>query len=496
MRSLFSFFLITFILILSCQRTPVNWQIGTLEEWQSSELNKFNTSIMKDLDVGGEFDLIGNGALLLAKRNRNSHFAKSAAFVSSGSWTSTWFEVAEEVTMKNLKTDIIAYGKSIDMTRGWIKFSGNPVLSGGNTLLPLNRKNISDQTILLPEPPGGVPQDQSIIKGKGKWKGKWILFFNHTPDAWPRNYYWSFAEALSLAPLKKGINPFSIDPHFWPLFGPIDNQAPNDWIEIEGIYYAPDETYQSMSHLWTSEDMIRWEDRGVIKNKVGTDPGIVFDGERFHLFSENGHKISHSFLDINTVSASENREVLDVGDHTGDADVSFFNNQWHMFVDDGEHLFYKISYAVTSPDSFPYGWQLFSEIYGPHNPEQGQGWDDDTPAGNNFGTGDADVALEDKTLYLFTERPIGVAYKELDELNDISGLIAEAQVWTDTDNDGSADDSTGWCKLTGGIKDITFTRPLTGTRFQISFRLKNDKPDVTPMIRSFTLSSVNIRGKE
>ena len=44
---------------------------------------------------------------------------------------------------------------------------------------------------------------------------------------------WSFAEAASLAPLKEGINPFIIDPEYWPLFGPIDNQAPNDWIEID-----------------------------------------------------------------------------------------------------------------------------------------------------------------------------------------------------------------------------------------------------------------------
>ena len=117
-------------------------------------------------------------------------------------------------------------------------------------------------------------------------------------------------------------------------------------------------------------------------------------------------------MDIEKVEAYDNKIVLDIGDHSGDCEIVFFNNQWHMFMDEGEHLHYKIAYAVTSPDNFPLSWKLSKHIYGPYNPDKGETFDDDNDQGNKFGTGDAAVALEGTTIYMFTERPIGVAYKE------------------------------------------------------------------------------------
>lgn len=289
--------------------------------------------------------------------------------------------------------------------------------------------------------------------------------------------------ADSLSPLKQGINPFTIPKSHYPLFGPIDNQAPNDWILIDSTYYAPDETYEGMSHLWTSTDLITWTDQGVIREKVGSDPGICFDGRTFHLFSENAHTISHSVLDLDSMQALYNRNVLDVGDHTGDADVSYFNNQWHMFMDDGIHLHYKISYAAAEPDSFPYGWQLYPEIYGPHNPEQGQQWDDDNPKGNDFGTGDADIALEGNTIYLFTERPVGVAYKELTELADLSDQSVRFMIETDHNGDGLPNDSTGWEIMRGGETAAALNRVISGTKFRIRLKLGSRKSDESPLIR-------------
>ena len=477
-----------FFLLSTCQAQKQNsiWQINTLNEWKAAADQSQSTKAMNNLDVGGEFDLMGDGALILTKQEKNRPFAKSDTFNSQGTWLSTWKKFTEKKTIEKLNIDVIIYGNSIDMTQGWTKFSGNPLLSGSNILLPLNRKNITEQTLLLPEPPGGVPQDQSIIRGKGLYDGKWVLFFNHTPNKWPNEDYWSLAVADSLAPLKRGINPFTIPEDHYPLFGPIDNQAPNDWIEIDGILYAPDETHQSMSHLWMSKDYIKWTDLGMIKNKVGTDPGICYDGEQFHLFSENGNTISHSILYIDSVKAYGNQDVLDVKDHTGDADVSFFNNQWHMFVDDGEHLHYKISYAVTFPSQFPYGWKLVPEIYGPHNPE-GQDWDNDTPEGNDFGTGDADIALEGTTLYLFTERPIGAAYRELTEVFNASDQSISVMLELDSNADGSPDDSTEWIDIRPGQKEWTFSKTLTGNQFRLNIRMDTKVANESPLIRSITI---------
>jgi hypothetical protein len=431
---------------------------------------------------------MGNGSLILKKINSDSLFTLTSDFESEGYWTSKWKDFGDNVTFNSLETDVLMYGNEIDMRKGWTKFEGNPILSGSNTLLPLNEKNITDQTILLPEPPGGVPQDQAILRGKGIYKGKWVLFFNHTPDAWPNNYYWSFAVADSLSPLKHGINPFSIPNENYPTYGPINNQAPNDWLEVNGVFYAPDETYQSMSHLWMSTDMFSWTDLGIIENKVGTDPGLIHDGNRFHLFSENGNTISHCFLNIDSLKGYNNQDVLDVGDHTGDADLGFFNNRWHMFVDDGVHLHYKISYASTSPTEFPYGWELVPEIYGPHNPEQGQTWDDDNKSGNNFGTGDADIAVEWNTLYLFTERPIGVAFKELNELLVEDGQTLEIQIEIDNNGDGIADSTTEWTSIVPGKSIINFENPISGKQFRLKVRLQTVKPIISPMIKSLRLS--------
>jgi len=482
------FFVIYLLVSISCFGQAI-LKIDTKSEWEKITLNIEHCEIKKADDIGGIVDLMGNGSLLLKKNNPKTNFARNEEFNSEGYWESNWIELDSNFAIQSLETNMLIYGEQIDMTNGWKKFDYNPLISGSNTLLPLNEDNITSETILLPDPPGGVPQDQAIFLGRGKWHDKWILMFNHTPNAWPNDYYWSYAVADSLAPIKRGKNPFQFEIKNYPLFGPINNQAPNDWLEVNGVYYAPDETYQSVSHLWKSEDMINWVDLGVIENKVGTDPGIIFDGDRFHLFSENGNTISHCYLDIDSLKGSENKDVLNVGDHTGDADVAFFNNQWHMFVDDGIHLKYKISYASTSPDSFPYGWKLFPEIYGPHKPEEGQIWDDDNEDGNRFGTGDADIALEGNTLYLFTERPIGVAYKELTELFNDDDQNVEVLIEVDNNEDGIKDDSTDWKELRAGKSIWNFAKPIVGNKIKIRYRINSAKSNESPLIKSFKLFS-------
>ena len=468
---------IVIIFLSSCSVKMVEEKkIDDLENWQAWTAQSQNISIQKSNDLNGVIDLMGNGGLMLEK----SRFNKTTNFQQKGEWTSKWFSG----NAKSIEVEMVSYGNEIDIRKGWQKFTGNPVLSGENVLLPLNKNNITDQTILLPKP-GGVPQDQSILLGKGKFAGKWLLFFNHTPDHWPYEYYWSFAVAYSLAPLKRGINPFKIDTAYFPTYGPIEGQAPNDWLEVDGTIYAPDETYDGESHMWKSTDYLHWEDLGAITGINGADPGMVYDGENFYLFNEDQQFLNYNQLNDDFTSVVKGDPVLDVGDHTGDADLAFFNNQWHMFFDDGEHLHYNIGYASTSAEEFPHGWKLENDIYGPYIPDQGQLWDNDTKDGNDFGTGDADIAVEGNTLYMFTERPIGAAYRELTEIMKNTGQSAEIKIEYDTNNDGKADDSTDWTKLENG-KNLIYPKKSQND-FRILLKMVTENVKTSPLIREISI---------
>lgn len=461
-------------------------QFDTIDDWKQSEFSSENLICRKSDNLNGIIDLMGNGALLLEKVDEKELFQKTTAFKSKGVWTSKWQTLGKVCSVKKIKAKVIVYGNPIDIRKGWTKFSGNPLLSGENTLLPLNKKNITDQTILLPEP-GGVPQDQAILLGNNKWEGKWLLFFNHTPHKWPHDYYWSFAVADSLTPLKQGINPFKLDSTVYPLFGPIDGQAPNDWLEVDGVYYAPDETHAGESHMWRSKDLTSWQDLGAIAGILGSDPGLAYDGKYFYLFNENGSYLTYNRLNDNLTRVVEGDTVLNVGDHTGDADLGFFNNQWHMFFDDGVHLHYNIGYAVTSADKFPYGWQLENDIYGPYNPDQGQSWDNDTEEGNNFGTGDADIALEKNTIYMFTERPIGAAYKQLAAIYKNSGQSVRIKVEVKDKDESQPFKSTDWTELEIGNQIVDLKHQLKGSKFRIKLELNSTNPEVSPMVRKMKI---------
>ena len=492
MRASSTNFMFLVFLVVGCSNSPevltVHKEqviaIGSLDEWQGKTADNASTVLMKNLDIGGEFDLFGDGALLLEKIQEGS-FVHSDSFVNRGDWTSTWLPGTQDGVVK-VQLQSIIYGNPIDMSQGWVKFSGNPVLSGSNTLLPLDSANITSETLLLPEP-AGVPQDQTILRGSGKWQDKWLLFFNHTPHKWPYDYYWSVVVADSLASLKAGVNPFYVPSDIYPLHGPIDKHAPNDWIDIDGVYYAPDENYDGDSHMWVSQNLVDWENIGEIEGINGSDPGIVYDGESFYLFNEAHNAINFNRLDSSMTQVIEGDQVLEVGGHTGDADVSFFNNQWHMFFDDGPHLHYDIGYAVTRPSQFPHGWQMSHKIYGPYNPDQGQRWDDDTDEGNRFGTGDADIAIEGNTLYLFTERPIGAAYRELKEIFDASDQSMRISLQWDENRDGIVDGETDWIEFVAGDTSVDFQALPQNAHFQIKLGLSTDNPIESPVVQHVTV---------
>ncbi|MEM9666989.1 MAG: hypothetical protein AAF970_18820 [Bacteroidota bacterium] len=464
-------------LSLGCQPdspAPV-FEMDTAQEWAQSTHAAEGVQVRANDYTGGNFDVLGGGALLLQKADTTRRFWHTDAFVTAGTWTSTWLERSTTTEVVYLDVDLLTYGQPQDMTTGWTKFAGNPLIG------PQGWTHNSTATLVLPDTLES--NDQTLARGTGPYEGQWLLYFN--VGGWAVGG-WAAAVADSLAPLKRGVNPFQLaDPY--PLFAgnnrgdTLGYHAPNDWVEIDGTWYAPDESRNHRSGLWTSTDLTTWTNQGPIRGMQGHDPGLVYDGDRFYLFNEDDTRLQLVTTTDPLGPWEAQGPVLEVGDHTGDADVSFFNNAWHLFFDDAPHLFYTIGHAHTTPSAFPFGWQLENDVFGPRRPDQGQAWDEDTPEGNGFGTGDADIALEGTTLYLTYERPTGIAFKDLD-LTDAREQHTRLFLEVDTDEDGSPDHTTEVRSLSPTSSQAEFAA-LPAGRIRIHLVMGTSNPLESPMIR-------------
>lgn len=461
-------------------QAPNGVSLTTESDWATHTSQRSDVTIRARGAVGGRMDVTGDGTLLLRRADTARSFSGTGRFVSRGRWTSEW--LAPEGTLDVLTADIRVYGQPQDMATGWTKFSGNPLVSGKGSA------HATARTLQLPD--SLWPNDQALVRGAGPYRNQWLLFFN--VGGWAVGG-WAAAVADSLAPLKRGKNPFRlIEPY--PLF--TDNtardtlgyHAPNDWVYAADTWYAPDESRDRVSRMWTSSTLTSWTNEGPIQNIQGHDPGLAYDGERFHLFTEDGNRLQHLSATDPLGAWTTHGVALEVGDHTGDADVSFFNNAWHLFFDDAPHRDYTIGYARAAPSDFPEGWQLTNDIYGPQRPDQGQSWDEPTAEGNNFGTGDADLALEGTTLYLTHERPTGLAYKELD-LTDDADQTVRVRLELDTDGDGTVDESREE-SLPAGNARFDLNGPQA-ERLRLHLILETRSARESPMIRSLRIRATN-----
>jgi len=453
--------------------------------WTRHSAAHEHTQIRTHGSYGGRADLLGDGALLLQKRDSARSFWHQEAFRRSGRWTAAWVPAAGADTMR-LRAEVRVYGQPQDVTSGWTKFAGNPLVA------PDGWRHNTPQTL---EVPGSEwPQDQSLVRGVGPFKGQWLLFFN--VGGWAVGG-WAAAVADSLAPLKRGRNPFRLlDPY--PLFAgnavrdTLGYHAPNDWIAVDGQWYAPDESRDLVSRLWTSaptrapDALTRWTNEGRIDGMQGHDPGIVHDGSRFYLFTEDGERLQYLSTTTPRGPWTPHGVALDVGDHTGDADVNYFNNAWHLFFDDGPHRTYKIGYARTAPSDFPRGWRLTNDVYGPRTPDQGQAWDEPRRRGNRFGAGDADVAVEGHTLYLTHERPVGLAYKELETTDDAEQTV-RAILEIDRDGDGVPDTTHTPRPLAAPQSTAAWSLPETG-RVRLVLELRTTNATESPYLPRLRLT--------
>jgi hypothetical protein len=466
--------------VSSLATTPVGeddivWAVDRRSDWTNHTDVLSHVDIRASENVGDNFDLMGNGSLLLKKVNDDERFHQSNYFLDNGQWTSIWYDFGKAVVLESVLTDLITYGGEIDFTE-WTLFENNPVACAADY------RHKKRESALLPPEPTGQPQDQSVILGSGPYEGKWLLLFNIGSYALNG---WGGMVADSLDPLKRGVNPFRLITDPYPMHGPGERQAPNDWIQVDGVYYTAATTPGPVT-IWTSPDLSDWTHVGPLYNQLGSDPGIVYDGEEFHLFIEDRNYIRHCLLDIGNNRCISSDIVLDVKTETGDPDVVFFNNRWHMFIDARRQpdRKYEIGYAWTTPSDFPYGWRLHHRtIFGPDSLTPEQRLESDY-------TGDPDVALEDETLYLFYENPVRVAFRELHEVREIAGHETRIRIESDRDGDGQPDMATDWHVLEGGkstLRTSEVLRPIEGTRFRVRIEMRTEDWNKSPLLKNFTV---------
>lgn len=471
---------IVFLLLLvlsatSCQpdrKQGGRLELDKLEDFNRATSHHSNVAIRTATHVGGGFDLPGNGAILLTRTDTTRPFWTVARFNGRGQWISKWQDFDEHHPPSAVKLHWLTYGQRVSLD-DWTKFSGNPLVA------EYGWAHNTPQTLELPATPTGQPQDQALLRGTGPWEDQWMLIFNISSFA---SEGLGLAIASQLNPASSGTNPFRIfEPY--PLINPKGDHGPNDWVAHTDTFFAPDLMTDEQSYLWKTTNFQSME-RIPIDGVPGHDAGLVHDGKNLHFFSELSPHIA--YCKLRKTTCVNERTVLEVGGHTGDPDVSFFNNRWHMFVDTHPHGKYRIGYASTSPDSFPHGWTLHNrEMIGPYTPDADQVWDDPTSEGNDFGTGDFDVALEGRTLYGTWERPVGLAYNQLEELYDGSDQEVALKIEVDTTGNGDPDDSTPWSTIDPGGTDWAPVNQVESTgaeRFRIRIRLTSERNDETPLI--------------
>ena len=131
------------------QENTYAWSIDNLSDWENASSEEVQVALRSASEIGGSFDLMGNGALLLEKTSADRPFSQVEFFETRGRWTSSWHEAPADMSLAQVEADIITYGQKLEMT-GWTKFSGNPLVAEEDF------RHNTDQTLVL-QTPGGRP---------------------------------------------------------------------------------------------------------------------------------------------------------------------------------------------------------------------------------------------------------------------------------------------------------------------------------------------------
>mgnify|MGYP001803605816 CR=1 FL=1 len=84
---------------------------------------------------------------------------------------------------------------------------------------------------------------------------------------------------------------------------------------------------------------------------------------------------------------------------------------------------------------------------------------------------------------MFTERPIGVAYRDLEEVYTNTGQLTEIRLEIDHNGNGKADDATDWLKLEAGAHELSLDKVMEGKQYRILLRLSSGQASTSPLVR-------------
>nr|QBN22495.1 hypothetical protein [uncultured archaeon] len=249
-----------------------------------------------------------------------------------------------------------------------------------------------------------------------------------------------------------------------------------------------------------------WTDAGV------SDPGVFYDAETgtWHMYYENNsgpHRLYHATSpdgENNWTVDTENSPLLEVPDpnRLGDTDVIEVDGEYYLWMDNApDHPEYHMT--MYKLDGFGKLVQTGVNLW-------------PTPGGlNDYGTGDPCVryAPTENKFYNFYEAwNVGETATD----NARVGYWTSPGLWdnqvqsflgSDTDDDGSIDDNTGWkgvvarYSISGkmdniivenwvGPSDELWSSPSVenGYRFQVEFKLRTDNSEFSPKVDSYTLN--------
>lgn len=90
--------------------------LTTAADWEGHTAQQSGVLVRASGEVGGRFDVIGEGALLLERPSgvgTTKPFLSTERFASTGKWISDWLDVSGSLDV--LTADVRVYGQPLDM---------------------------------------------------------------------------------------------------------------------------------------------------------------------------------------------------------------------------------------------------------------------------------------------------------------------------------------------------------------------------------------------
>ena len=544
---MFKHFLLSIALLLPSLASADGITTDTKTEWDNMTYRQTNIQSLSQAPIGGGTDTIDNGGLLLAKKDLSVPFWETTEFTSRGIWFSEWQGHSRwEQKYRQIIIEWSVYGQLQEMDKDWEKFAGNPAISSSGwghsrwrtEKLPKEYSDIPNSPTLT-RGYGEFEDKWLLIFNIGEWATKgWGMAVADRLDPFQRGRNpFDIVEPFPLTKATGGYNAptewmhakgtwyipdesrdnvsrmwTSTDLDHWTLQGPIEGITGHDaGMTWDGTYfYLFSQKNKNLYVDFTSDPLRDWMTPANRKNKTSVSdidkgaldvtPDEIVEAESLAAIpgtvdsvvadvpsdEENTEDDAATKSEKVIKVGKRNKGIaLKVGSLTGDPDIAYFNNRWHLFFNVGEKNHHSIAHASTSSEEFPYGWRLQKTILTPTGGKQEQAWDDDNDRGNNFGVGGADVAIEKHTLYMSYEKPVGIAYKNLNVFDGNEQSVRFRIEYLDEDD---VMFSGKWVTVDPGKTNFSLKElglPDDHKQWRVFMELKSSNPHESPLIEKF-----------